>query len=523
MIEQAAREMAGRIERRTVSGEYTARAIEAFTAQDFAEAERILLEQLTIDPDNFVVHYNLACARAVQGELETASAALRRAVELGFANLGHLQRDPYLRPLHNTEAFQQLVDNWGLVLDMQRRSRLELARGWVRSRSVERSVDELRLDVVSAHDPIETDRAVAEIERVAGWAQGLFGDEPATGPWVVVSLPGPQDFLKWAFWTYGAYARGAFTGIGGAYEHDDKRLVAQDLGATLRHEFFHVLHWRDMDSRGQVHPVWIQEGLASLVEDMDPVWVSRRVPVTEGAASSNGGRVDAQLVPKNDRKALDEPDGEAAPSAADVPLSGPVPSWRTNIVKRLARAGKLKSFDELTGLSHHRFSTTRPLATYAQARTVLLYLHGLGRLEAWYELYTTDAVHGYQTDPSGLAAMEAVLGEEIDVIERRYLDWVRHDLPMVAEDGTDLDAGLGVDLEPGDDGGPKITKLPRGSRTRTGLRLGDVVTAIDGRPVRDMKEYVRVMSSYAAGERVVVSYRRVRLHGESEAVLVARE
>lgn len=523
MIDEAAREMAGRAEQRAVSSGYTARAVEAFAAGEFALAEQILLEQAQIDPENFVVHYNLACAHAVLRKPDAANDALRRAVELGFANAGHLRRDPYLKPLHGTEAFESLLSNWSAVLDLQRQARLRQAHSWVRGDVVEIEAPDLRCDVLSSHDETETTRAVREIHRVADWAQPLFArDEPAPGvaapaPYVVVALPDPQDFLKWAFWTYGGHARRAFSGIGGAYEHDDKRLVAQDLGATLRHEFFHVLHWRDMDRLGQIHPIWIQEGLASLVEDMDPSWLASRRPAVVQTESGDG--VDPRLL----REAgSDEPEG-TKPERVTEQAGGyrPVASWRTNIVKRLARAGKLKSFEELAGLDHRTFSTNRPLATYAQARTVLLYLHERGVLEDWYRVYTSDGEHGFDADPGGLAAMEAVLGDEIGRIEARYLDWVKHDLVEVAETGGELDAGLGVDLEPGADGGPTVTKLPAGARRRTGLRLRDVVTAIDGRPVRDMKEYVRVMSAYEPGERVTVSYRRVNLHGQSEAVLVA--
>jgi tetratricopeptide (TPR) repeat protein len=522
MIEEAAREMSGRLEVQAASSALTARALEAFGARRFEEAERILLEQAVIDPDNFVPHYNLACARAVLGDTDEANASLRRAIELGFSNLGHLRRDPYLAPLHGSEAFEALVGNWERVLEMQRRARLERERRWIRGRVTEVEAADLRCDVLSAHDEIETERALLEMRRVDSWAEGLFeragSDVPGASsmPYVVVALPSPQDFLKWAFWTYGGFARRAFSGIGGAYEHDDKRLVAQDLGATLRHEFFHVLHWRDMDRLGQIHPVWIQEGLASLVEDMDPASLATRRPSLP--ETDSGSRLDPRLVPGGEERG----GGEAA--AVDVGAETgfvPAASWRTNIVKRLGRAGKLKTLEELTTLDHVTFSTNRPLATYAQARTVLLYLHQRGVLEPWYRVYTTDAAHGFESDPSGLAAMEAVLGEEIGRLEAGYRDWLRHDLAEVPETGAELDAGLGVDLEPGEDGGPRVSRLPSGARRRTGLRLGDVVTAIDGRPVRDMKEYVRVMSAYEPGERVVVSYRRVKLHGKSEALLVA--
>lgn len=498
LIDEAARAISDRAALRAESAQYTQRAVRAFLAGQYPQAEEILREQLAIDAGNFVVHYNLACALAMQLRPDEANGALRRAIELGFSNRVHLENDPYLRSLHGTDAFRALLEHWDGVIGMQRQVRLEHARGWVRGRTIERGDETLRFDLISAHDEPSTDQALVEIRRVASWSAGVMPgvDRPERAPFVTVILPDAQDFLKWAMWTYGQLARRAFSGIGGAYEHDDKRLVAQDLGATLRHEFFHVLHWREMDRLGQVHPIWIQEGLASLVEDMDPVAIVRR----------RGG---------------------ALPGAEDGALGDdafiPVPSWRTNIVRRVARTGGLPRFSELGELDHQTFSNRRPLATYAHARTVFLFLHDLGVLGAWYRVYTTDAQHGFASDRRGLAAMERVLGMELPAIEARYREWVTRELPEVAETGGDLRAVIGVDIEQGEGDGPVVSATPGASRRRTGLRRLDVITAIDGRPVRDMKELVRVLSDYDPGETVTISYRRVRLHGTTRVTLLPRE
>jgi len=521
LIEEAARAMSARAEAKARSGALTARALDAFRDGDFDAAERVLLDQLGVDPGNFVVHYNLACARAALGSLDKANASLRRAVELGFANERHLRADPYLRPLAGTEAFESLLANWGGVLEAQRRARVEQARGWVSGRVVERGDEALRVDLLSAHDEVSTDQALLEIRRVARWSGSLMpgaADSGEGAPFVVVALPSEEDFLKWAFWTYGQRARRAFAGIGGAYEHDDKRLVARDLGPTLRHEFFHVLHWRDMDRLGQVHPIWIQEGLASLVEDMDPVRIVRKRLAGPPPVRSNAG-----IDPRLTAEPSVEPDPQRAERPADDDAFVPAPSWRTNIVRRIANGGGLPGLGELASMDHQTFSTRRPLATYAHARTVFMFLSDRGALESWYRVYTTDPERGYAADPGGLRAMEAVLGMEVAEIEARYREWVLRELPEVAETGTDLRGVIGVDIEAGEGDGPVVTGLPPGARKRTGLRRLDVITAIDGRPVRDMKELVRVLSDYAPGETVTVAYRRVKLHGQTEVPLQPRQ
>src|SRR5690606_4633408 len=83
-------------------------------------------------------------------------------------------------------------------------------------------------------------------------------------PWVIVFLPMPRDYARWAMGKFGP----GWRQVGGSYSDDEKMLVTQDLGGTLRHEFWHVLHWRDQRRRGQLHPIWIMEGLCSLVEDV---------------------------------------------------------------------------------------------------------------------------------------------------------------------------------------------------------------------------------------------------------------
>ena len=524
-IDAAAGAMRAVNERRAASSELTSRAVEAFGAGDFAEAERVLLAQMEIDPENFVVHYNLACARAARGMTDAANTDLRRAIELGFANRGHLERDPYLAPLRGTARFEELIEHWDRIIDAQRRVRFEQTEAWVRGKKEIRADDTLRIDVISSHDARETDQAMTEIRKVAGWASGVLpvgSDEPVDGAsFVVLALPDQRDFLKWAFWTYGERARRAFAGIGGSYEHDEKRLVAQDLGPTLRHEFFHVLHWRDMDRLGQTHPIWVQEGLASLVEDMDPARIVNREPRRSDARELPDG-VDPNLIPTDD----DREEAEHVEPGHDSSVSRPwvpVPSWRTNIVKRLARAGPLPDFAVFMGRGHADFSTRRPLAAYAHARTIFMFLQDRGVLADWYARYTSDPAVGFEADRSGIAAMEAVLGMELPSIESAYRAWVADELPMVAETGTDLDAVLGVDIEQGEGDGPTVTKVPREARRRTGLRRLDVITAIDGRPVRDMKEMIRVLSAYSPGETVRVEYRRVKLRGSSDVELISRQ
>jgi S1-C subfamily serine protease len=54
------------------------------------------------------------------------------------------------------------------------------------------------------------------------------------------------------------------------------------------------------------------------------------------------------------------------------------------------------------------------------------------------------------------------------------------------------------------------------------LKIGDVVTAIDDKPVRDQAELVRVLAGFSPGDEVSISYRRVKKLGECRLKLVAK-
>lgn len=450
-------------------------AVAAFEAGDLAEAERLFTEQAAIDPTNFTVYYNLACMRALAGEPDAAWAHIEDALRNGFIDAYELQRDESLASMRDDRRMRALIDNFGKMIEAHRGASVAAAERWL-GKSERRTIENLRIECLSHHDEISTDAAVREMELVAGFARsfmpGLNDAEAGTlDPWVVVTLPDPQRFMSWTIQTFGPAARESFSAIGGAYDHDERRLVAKDLGATLRHEFFHVLLWRDMTHRGMVAPIWIQEGLASLVED----------------GMDRGGFV-------------------------------PVASWRTNIAKRLERNNRLPPIEELTRLTQDRFSANRPLRQYALARTFFLFLYDRGVLGSWYAEYTAHA----DTDPDGLAALETVLGMDAEAMHEAYRGWVRQ-LPMIAETADDLDVRLGVDLSNGEGDGPEVEKFAdQTARRETGLRLGDVITSVNGQSTRDLQELIRVLGEHKPGESVNLEYRRGKLHGEARVTLRER-
>ncbi|MEI7658567.1 MAG: PDZ domain-containing protein [Phycisphaerae bacterium] len=457
--------------------------LEAFKQGDYAKAERLLLTQVEREPENFVPFYNLACCRSQARDADGAIDFLKRAIEKGFCDIHHLRRDPTLDPVRDDARFRAILAAWPEVLEARRVANRRQAEILFDDKAyAAASDDSLRLEYRSAFDARSFEQARSEVARVANFArdQVLRGVlDPASiaeDAWVTVILPTKADFGRWVVSTYGPAATGATTSsIGGAYEHDAKRLVSMDLGATLRHEFFHVLHFRDTTRRGQAHPPWIQEGLSSLLEDV-------------------------------------ESDGESL---------RPVPSWRTNMAKRLERRRLLMPIASLAALPAAKFSGQRPLANYAQARAIFLRLHGMGKLGEWYAHYVTHQAE----DPTGVASLEAVLGKPIAQIDVDHRAWLR-DLPAVPESIPEGGASLGVEIESGAGDGPVITRVERGRRRGEGaaglLMPGDVITAIDDKPTRDIAELVRVLGAMRTGDTVSVEYRRGRRFGAADVVLTPR-
>jgi len=458
-------------------------AIEAFKAGDYTRAEELLKRQSGARPDDFVPLYNLACCRAMQNDAEGAVKYLAEAIEKGFCDGYQLRHDDTLAPVRKSPKFQAILNAWPELLAARRDANVAKANLLFKDPKYTNATDDvLRLAYRSAFNEKAFKEAREQLTRVARFAdKNLFvdilaPDQAKEDAWVVVVLPLRTDFLRWIVSIYGPDVIGGNSTIGGAYEHDAKRLVSMDLGATLRHEFFHVLHWRDNTRRGQSHPIWIQEGLCSLIEDYD---------------------LDAA--------------GNVQPST----------SWRTNIAKRLENLRKLMPIETLAAMTPLKFTGQRPLANYAQARAVFLYLWQEGKLKEWYAHY----VANHHKDTTGIKSFEAVLGKPIKEINLDYRRWLR-DLPTVPESIPEGAASLGVEVDSGAGEGPVVTSVNRTARNfsdpKTALSRSDIITGIDGKATRDIAELVRVLSAYKVGDEVEVEYRRVKKFATTKVKLVPR-
>ncbi len=63
-----------------------------------------------LEPRNPLVFYNLACSYALTDELDRASAALKKALALGYRDFKWLSRDPDLRRLRKHPLYRSIED-----------------------------------------------------------------------------------------------------------------------------------------------------------------------------------------------------------------------------------------------------------------------------------------------------------------------------------------------------------------------------------------------------------------------------
>lgn len=450
-----------------------AEGVRAFNLGDFAEAERAFRAWHELRPTDWIPLYNLATVVSLQKRDDEAAELLARAVELGFVDFRLLERDGAMQRLAHTTQYQAIIAGWRAKQDAAIDRRIEQSRRAFSRRYRYEKDEANRLAFASGFPDSAFDRIREEIDRLNRFFREQVlpegeplviaeGDRPE--PWVMVVLPTPADYAAWAKRNYGP----RWQQIGGAYDNDRRELVAKDLGPTFRHEFFHVLHWRHINRQRRGQPTWIMEGLCSLVEDV-------RI--------ADDGRIT------------------------------PLPSWRTNSVKRLAAAGKAPSLRELFRTNDDAFTASRPLANYAFARAVFLYLFERGRLRAWYAEYTARNAQ----DRTGREAMERVFEKPIEDIEKDFLAWLRQ-LEFAPEADSPPPAALPVRVGVSAGDGLRVQTSNRAS----GLQIGDVLTSVDGQPVADGNELARVLSELEIGDEVEVTYRRGARESQTKVRLVGR-
>jgi len=264
-------------------------------------------------------------------------------------------------------------------------------------------------------------------------AATLFGAVPEVEVFVAIARPADAKAVI-----------GGNTTTEGMYEHPMRRLVASDIGIVLRHEFTHLMHFGHMERLGQPHMLWVQEGLACLYESY----------------------------------ALDQ-DGAIVFE----------PNLRHNQARSLASSRTYTPLATLVRMTPDEFmAKSQPL--YPQVRSLFEYMADTGKLRRFYQRYTET----FDQDRTGAKALEETMGKPLASIETDWRAWVLK-RPAVDISPRANDRDIGVEIVGATDG-VRVQKVGRKSAAaRAGVRVGDVVVAVAGTPVRSPREFSAALAS----------------------------
>jgi hypothetical protein len=423
--------------------------ISAFESGKYELALELIETFLVESPDNIEMLYNAACAKCKLNDRDGAAEYLLRAVKAGFRDFTFMDRDPDLRVMRDHPTYEAIVEAAKRVDESQALDALARWRSMFGDDDYTLAEDDVhRLHYAAALDDTSFAEMRSMLERQADqMIAAFFGGPPDYH--VLIAVPTPKDAVA---------LFGDDRAVGGIYQHYQRRLIARDIGSSLRHEFFHLLHYGHMERLGQDHPIWIQEGMASLYEDYE-------------------FREDGAITF--------------------------LPNDRHNIVRRRARIGGLMKWRQLFDTTRTRFMG-KATALYPQVRSIFEFVADEGLLAEWYAAY----VASFDEDDSGVVAFEAVFNAPLESIERQWRTW------MMARPELDLEVGdAGLGIRSGDrisnDGVLVTSVIPRSSAARAGIRNRDVIVSADGRPTRSLQELKNIIGAKSEGDPVKVRFRRV--------------
>lgn len=464
-------------------GEVELRLPRLLRAGDLAAARAMVDAYLSAHPSDDGILFDAARVAARQSDLRASAAYAIRALRAGWRDDAALDGHPDLAPLRSHESWAQVAEvrtslrgaergpDWsnpiggaapgapgaagssggpaapGSADDAIASS--SLAR-WLRRFGsdryrVERDA-ELNVIFASGIDSASMARTRTMLRELApALSRSLFGAAPRET--VLVAVATHEDAERF----FGDEKQS------GLYEHRDRSLITRDTGSSLRHEFVHLMHWGHMQRLGQVHPIWIQEGLATLFED----WRARE-----------DGSVEI------------------------------LPNLRQPVALEHMKARRTPAWGTLVRMSHDDFMRS-PDVHYPMVRSIFTWIAERGWLQRWYRAYV--AMHG--EDPTGLRALESVSGQPAARLEAQWREWVLgNGAGQFAPDS--LDAGLGIEARDATDG-IRVTSVQPGSPAdRAGIRAGDVIVSMGADDIRSLRDLMTALSRRSAGETAQIRFRR---------------
>lgn len=449
----------------------------ALEDRDFARAHELIEQRIASGDRDPIMLYNDACALAQLGRTSEAEARLLEAVRAGFRDFDLMEADADLEPIRASDTYDAIMEAASQAGASGRSNGTREKPNGLgpngRSRGGSSERDPRR---ASVPDPLETwksrhgdsYRYERDHERGLSYATYLeasshermkellsdleahlrsayFGKSPEEP--VLVAIVRPEHAREYL----------EREEVKGMYLHRARRLVARDVGQSLTHEFVHLMHFAHMERTGQRHPIWVQEGLASLYEayELRP-----------------NGKVIFQ------------------------------PNIRFNIARKQVLAKSAKPWKELVSMPAESFMKEAEFL-YPQVRSMFEFFAREGKLEALYKAFGTTS----SADPDCSSAIERTFGEPLAKVEDRWKRWMI-DRGAVDDTVSRKDASLGITVEDAGDGVRVRSFVIDSAAKAAGLRVGDVILEIGRTPVRNREELMIAVARLEVGVRVDVTYRR---------------
>lgn len=417
-----------------------------FKAKDYKKAREIALKLVKIMPESGSNWYNLACAESRLGKHKEALKNLKISIERGYDGMLHMERDEDLKALHKYEGFKKLLARRDEIHRGRAEKILKVLKRKYGSDYLIEIDHERKLIFATNVDRDTLERLKQELTKQtkAMWSGDLFDNKFEKYITVIVPKPNSVKALK---------------NIGGFYRPDKYMLVARSIGYVMRHEFTHALHFADIALRGQRHPIWVLEGMATLYE-------------------SSEYNKEGKLIPGK--------------------------SMRLYTLKRYQKAGKLFPIKEFLKMDHRTFMDRKKVGlAYAQSRYFMKFIYDQGKLKQWYDAYCKN----HKQDKTGQKAIEQVFGVTIEEFEKQWHAYIKKEkLPPMGPKANQ--PYLGIGSKPTVDG-LEILRVVKGSGAfKAGLKKGDVMVGIDGKRIIDRSDLLKITRAAKVNQVLKIRIRR---------------
>lgn len=329
-----------------------------------AAASKLIKQHLEQYPNDQIMLYNAACTACQLGEPEEGSKFLIKAVKAGFNDFAHMRRDSDLKPLRDHPIYKAILAARDAADNLLAQRSIDWWHKTFGEDTYRQDKDaKLRLNFLSNLDDDAFEQMRSMLEAEADYLSGTLFDN-AVCQYVLVAYPKPEHVNQ-------LLPRQITAGI---YRHRRRELITTDTDSSLRHEFAHRMHHAHMDFLGQEHPLWIQEGIATLFEDYE--------------------------------------------INADGSIYF-VPNERDKYAMKLEQAGRLLSLSEVIDFSRKDL-TNQAIIAYPQLRSIFRFLAEHKLLNKWYDKYITD----FDDDPTGKEALQFVFDNPLDQIQAIWKKWL---------------------------------------------------------------------------------------------------